>query len=159
LNQQFFQAIGKKDLSSVKKFVDQGVDINKSDNLFGYSPLMHAVHDRDNIELAKLFIDNGAEVNFIAKEGTTALTTAAERGNVQAVTLLLDNGANINYQMPNGFTALMSAAGNNKPEVVKILLAYGADKKIKDEKGLTALDYIVKQKNDEMMQLLRDVQK
>lgn len=156
-HQQFLQAIGKKNLVLLKQFVKQGVDINKPDDFFGFSPLMHAVHDRDNIAVAQFLIDNGAQVNFVSQIGTTALTNAAERGNVDAVALLLDHGADINYQMPNGFTALMSAAINNKPEVVKILLANGADKKTKDEQGLTALDYAIQQKNDEILQLLRNV--
>lgn len=155
-HRQLLQAIESKDLAKVKTLIGKGVDVNQPDDFFGFTPLIHAAHKRDNQEMIQFLISVGSDVNYTTKDGFTALMSAAERGNTQAVVLFIKNGANVNYQAPNGFTSLMSAAINNKPEVVNLLLQAGADVNLKDENGLSALDYVTRQKNEEIIQLLRD---
>ena len=52
-----------------------------------------------NVELVKMLLDAGADVNAPPAKSyraKTALQAAAERGNVELVRMLLDAGANVN---------------------------------------------------------------
>ena len=47
-------------------------------------------------EVAKLLIDNGAEVNAKDEDGATPLHLAAQKNTAAVVKLLIDNGAAVN---------------------------------------------------------------
>lgn len=50
----------------------------------------------DRIDVVKLILDAGADVNEVAANDSTALLTAAKKGNVGVVDILLKSGANVN---------------------------------------------------------------
>ncbi|WP_257266337.1 ankyrin repeat domain-containing protein [Endozoicomonas sp. ONNA2] len=80
------------------------------------------------VELARLLIEKGADVNYALKKGGfTALTCAAQIGFIEIVQLLIDNGANIDQAGNDGATPLYYAAQEGHTEIVKLLLAYDAD--------------------------------
>ncbi|MGU9951612.1 MAG: ankyrin repeat domain-containing protein [Gammaproteobacteria bacterium WSBS_2016_MAG_OTU1] len=61
--------------------------------------------------MAKVLLDNGANVNYEYKEdGMTALMFAAMQGHSEVAKVLLDNGANVNHENKDGWTTLMFAA-------------------------------------------------
>jgi len=101
----------------------------------GWTPLHHAVgKNRPDkaLEVAKLLIANGADVN--ARAGgfrETALHRASKRGLVDVVKLLLEKGANAKLANKGGWTPLHHAVGKNRPdkalEVAKLLIANGVD--------------------------------
>jgi hypothetical protein len=78
---------------------DKNVDINEiyacsmTSPTMGYTPLMCAV-EKGNIEIVKLLIENGADVNIKSGRGT-ALHIAVEYGYPDIVRLLLDKGAEV----------------------------------------------------------------
>ena len=94
---QLLQAIESKDLVMVKELIGKDVGINQPDDFFGFTPLIHAAHKRDNQEMMEFLISAGADVNYATKDGFIALMTAAERGNRQAVTLLIKNVSKKGY--------------------------------------------------------------
>lgn len=77
----------------------KNVDINEiyacsmTSPTMGYTPLMCAV-EKGNIEIVKLLIENGADVNVKSGRGT-ALHIAVEYGYPDIVRLLLDKGAEV----------------------------------------------------------------
>ena len=73
---------------------------------FVISPLMHAVGD---LELVKLLIANGADVNQKNFRGGTALMAAAIDGIPSVVRYLLEQGADVNASDKDGITALKCA--------------------------------------------------
>ena len=92
---------------------------------FVLSPLMHAV---DNLELVKLLIANGADVNQKNFRGSTALMAAAIDGIPSVVRYLLEQGADVNASDKDGTTALMFAEGRRayfdasyKEEIIQVL--------------------------------------
>ena len=64
------------------------------------------------VEIVRLLVENGAEVNNKNNDGTTALLWAASKGYLEIVRLLVENGAEVNSKNNDGTTALLSAASN-----------------------------------------------
>jgi hypothetical protein len=82
-----------------------GAEINPRENFF-MSPLMNAVED---LEMVKLLIAHGADVNQKNFRGATALMGAAAAGPPSVVKYLIEKGADVNARDKDGVTALMAA--------------------------------------------------
>lgn len=72
-------------------------------------------------------LDQGACVEAVAADGTTALMSAASAGHVEVVRLLLAHNAQVNAANNEGETALHVAVRDNQTAVVDILLEHGAN--------------------------------
>lgn len=121
-------------------------------------PLIEAASKGDAAEV-KEQIDRGVDVNICNIDGRTALIYAAWKGHVEVAKLLLIKGASVNYQCrshPN-YTALMCAVFSGHHEMVKLLLDNGADPNLKETMHGTALSFAIREKNDEIVKLLRSV--
>lgn len=105
-------------------------------NQLGETPLMLAAIN-NQLELAKVLIERGAEVN---KPGWTPLHYASTRGHRDMMRLLLDNDAYIDSESANGTTPLMMAAYSAPPLAVKLLLEEGADPTLVNSGNASALD-------------------
>jgi ankyrin repeat protein len=105
-------------------------------NQVGETPLMLAAIN-NQIELAKVLIDRGADVN---RPGWTPLHYAATRGHREMMRLLLDHEAYIDSEAANGTTPLMMAAYSAPALAVKLLLEEGADPTLTNHGNATALD-------------------
>lgn len=90
-------------------------------------------------EIAKLLLEQRADVNAKQSDGDTALIRAAASGNAPLVRLLIDQGAEVNAKGSEGKTPLMWALKRGDMELVAILLEKGADLSPKDQDGRTAL--------------------
>ena len=86
-------------------------------------------------------IQNGADVNWSARNGLTSLLWASLLGRVEVVRVLLENGADVNRaDNKRGWTALMVASYVGHINVVRVLVEKGADVNRADNSGETALD-------------------
>jgi ankyrin repeat protein len=75
-----------------------GVDAKAShDDGFQATPLVFAA-SIGNTELARVFIENGADVNAQDLHGQTALKHAAYQGRIELAEKLLEKGADINFK-------------------------------------------------------------
>lgn len=114
------------DMVEVKRFVNQGADVNETGE-GSDTPLTGAAR-RGHTEVARFLLEKGADVNKGRDhDGWTALRGAAQRGHKDTVQLLLDNGANVDERDEKLWTALMGAAWEGRLEIVKLLLDRGAD--------------------------------
>jgi len=86
-------AVRKGDINGVKALLDQDADANETS--FGNTPLVWASKEK-HIEIVKLLLDGGADVNAVAGMGWTALSEAAFHAETDIVNLLIDRGADIN---------------------------------------------------------------
>ena len=111
-----------------------------AENQLGETALMMAAIN-NQLELAKLLIEQGADVN---KPGWTPLHYAATRGHREMMRLLLDHDAYIDSESQNGTTPLMMAAYSASPLAVKLLLEEGADPTLANHGNATALDLAIK---------------
>ncbi|KLI55201.1 ankyrin repeat domain-containing protein, partial [Brachyspira hyodysenteriae] len=64
----------------------------------------------DNIEMAKLLIEHGSDINIKNKDGKNMIMIACEKGNEEMFNLLLENNADINEKSSWGASALIYAS-------------------------------------------------
>ncbi|WP_313807005.1 ankyrin repeat domain-containing protein [Flavobacterium sp.] len=79
-------AISKGDVTTVKKFIEYGANVNERNN--GMTPLMFAAR-YNNAEIAKILLDNGADLNAKDNNNKTALQHA-EAGKAEKVIEVLN---------------------------------------------------------------------
>lgn len=127
------------------------VEINYT-NHNGNTSLALAVMDK-HIEVAKLLIRYGADINKANNQGRTPLMQVED---LESAKLLLENGAKIDRVDHTGKTALMFASHHGKKEIVKLLLEYKANTKIVDEDGRAAYDFAVLNGKLETARLLEE---
>ncbi|XP_068625670.1 ankyrin repeat domain-containing protein 17 isoform X3 [Battus philenor] len=90
------------------------------------TPLMEAA-SAGHVDIVRLLIAHGADVNAVSGSGNTPLMYACAGGHEDCVRALLDNGANVEDHNENGHTPLMEvAASAGHVGVAKILLEHGA---------------------------------
>jgi len=120
--------IDKRNLTRVEMLIDRGiVGVNDELDIYGmHVPLTYAMYVQD-IEIAKMLIEKGADVNARVKGKRTALMLASENGYLEGAELLLEKGADIDAEDEYGRTALMYAAEEGHKDIVELLVEKGAD--------------------------------
>jgi ankyrin repeat protein len=111
-------------LKEVRRQLAWGVNVNKSHLFTRDTPLIEAAAN-GHMEVVKLLIENGADVNLKGEAWYGPLHAAAAKGHLEVVKILLENGADVNIFHHN--KPLHNAAMNGHIEVARILLAHGAD--------------------------------
>ncbi len=131
-NRNLLQAIEAGDIQAVRAALEEGADPNTE----GEDPnvkvgvevtalMLAARYNR--IEIAKVLIERGANVNGGNYAIGYPLQEAAEKGYLEMVTLLLSKGADVNTSADENYTALQGAVDERHTEVVEVLLKHGAD--------------------------------
>ncbi|ERE85572.1 ankyrin repeat and KH domain-containing protein 1 [Cricetulus griseus] len=93
------------------------------ENMFIFDLIVEDGH----VEVARLLLDSGAQVNMPADSFESPLTLAACGGHVELAALLIERGANLEEVNDEGYTPLMEAAREGHEEMVALLLAQGAN--------------------------------
>ncbi len=119
----------------------------------GDTALMLAA-ERGHIELVKVLLKNGADVNAANLNGETALMRA-ENDRAAAVKILLAHHANGNAGDIINCTPLMRAAYRGHVDVVKELLAHGADMNARNAFGNTAATLAARNGHNKVESMLR----
>ncbi len=118
LEDELLTAVRKSDVAGVKAAIAKGANVNFKYR-YDRSALSFAC-DRGNLEVVKLLLDAGAEIN--AKDsfyGATPLDWAAYKGSPELIRLLLDKGAT------GKESVLRSAVQQGQLEVLKVVLEKG----------------------------------
>jgi ankyrin repeat protein len=135
----------------IEALVEKGSDVNSKDK-DGLTPFIFAI-ERDKFELAKKFIEKGADLN--AKiDGKPLLINLIKKGdenrfqsyfnyNIRKTKTLLELGFDVNAKDDKNNTAK-----------TKTLLELGFDVNAKDDKNNTALYYAVLNKKNDLIELL-----
>jgi ankyrin repeat protein len=103
--------------------------------------------------VAKLLIENGADLQVEDVKGNTALHVACGKGSVELVQLLIDAKMDVNAQNNAGGTPLMWV---KKGLVARLVIERGADLANKDDDGDTALHLACAKGAVEVVQILVD---
>jgi ankyrin repeat protein len=144
----------------VRTLIEAGADVKaRSKNRF--SALLFAAQ-RGNVEMARMLLDAGADVNESAPDGiagdtnagrsfkpdtdAAALLVAIDSQHQPIARFLLERGADPNLNGA-GRTALHSAVQQAMPEIVKVLLAKGADPNARLTKPMPALSRLILQQH------------
>lgn len=126
----------------------------------GFTPLMNAIRKNAGNTVSTL-IKEGADVNYQAPSGETALGLAVSGDFVLFTKELIAAGADVNKRnTSSGRTPLIDAAINGNAEIVKMLLEAGADKNARvvlygQEVDENALTTAVNNGNSEIADILR----
>lgn len=111
-------------LKEVRRQLAWGVNANKR-HFFTRDTLLIEAAANGHLDVVKLLIENGADVNLKGEAWYGPLHAAAAKGHIEVVKILLENGADVNIFHHN--KPLHNAAMNGHIEVAEILLAHGAD--------------------------------
>lgn len=107
----------------VKQFLSLGADINSVSEDRGYTPVMDAVW-RGNLEITKLLVKKGAELNTINKEGQTNLVLAVGADKNDICKVLVEHGADPDIKDQMGMSAYGYATLFRKEKLIEILKPY-----------------------------------
>jgi uncharacterized protein len=139
---------------AVKALLAQKVDIDSSQG--DGTTALHWAAFRDDLEMAKMLIQAGANVRVTTRDGEiTPLFMACTNGSPAMVELLVKAGADVNGVKANGTTPLMTAAASGSADAVKILLDHGASVNAKETAhGQTALMFAAALNRDAVVRVL-----
>ncbi|MER9334243.1 ankyrin repeat domain-containing protein [Mesorhizobium sp. M0293] len=110
------------DVAAVAFALDKGAAVDELDGVTA----LYIACEGGNVELAKLLINRGADVNLPVSWQRTPLYAANKAGHAEIVKLLLDNGADPN-QVAKAQTPLHVAAENGCLQCVIHLVDAGAE--------------------------------
>ncbi|MEO1257569.1 MAG: M56 family metallopeptidase [Bacteroidota bacterium] len=124
---ELLRAVKKNDIEKVRKLAANS-DVNCEFRKEGEprSPL-NAAARKGYLEIGKILLAAGADVEYRTTGDEGALMGAARYGHLDFVKLMIENGANINRQVNGDGTALINAVRDGHYEVAKYLLENGAD--------------------------------
>lgn len=112
----------------INKYISEGGDVNFQDD--GGLTALTVV---EKIEIAKILLDNNADINKKGRDGYTPLMMAVRRDNINLIDFFIENNADLDMYDPEGNTALIIAAKNHKNDIFELLLKNGADPSINNE--------------------------
>lgn len=141
-------AIQAEDLDEIRSRLGGGEDVNEHWPWLIYRLAINPKPSPQSLEVARLFLDFGADVNALKGwNGQSALMIAIHFGNLHVAKLLISNGAMVGYSLPdNNITALhrcvrlaVTGSSDDALEIMKMLFAHGAKVNQTDRLGETAL--------------------
>jgi ankyrin repeat protein len=100
--------------------INAKVNVNMQDK-FGRTAL-HWAESRGDIDVCKILLDAGADVNIQEMEiGQTALHSAIWKEDIKIAQMLLNAGADVNLKDKKKRTVLKEVEKTNNPEMIKII--------------------------------------
>mmetsp|Transcript_25747 Transcript_25747/g.40397 ORF Transcript_25747/g.40397 Transcript_25747/m.40397 type:complete len:244 (+) Transcript_25747:104-835(+) len=110
-------------------------------HVMGKWTALHQCVRLTNVEMMKILIENGANLEITDVDGETPTFVVSSSTAPDVIKVLLDGGANPNAYAEDGWTCLMMSARNGDYESTKALLEAGADLYLgRDMFGRGALD-------------------
>ena len=143
----------KRDTATVRKLIDQKVDVN-APGADG-TPALHWLVRVDDFDTARRLIRAGADASKPNRYGVTPMSLASANGNAEMIALLLEAGADANVSDKQGETALMTASGVGNVDAVTTLLDHGATVDARDPAfQQTALMVAIRENHPDVVALL-----
>ena len=151
----FVECAKKGDIEPVKLFLDEGMDINAT-NEKGQTAIMRAA-EYQRTEVVTLLLEKGAGVHLRSNQHErTAFMEAASSGNCVIIKQLAERGAEINARDHTNYTPLHLACMWGHVEAVKLLIELGANPDIEDVTGVTPMIIAEQNGNAKVVQILKD---
>lgn len=144
-------AAERGDLNSVKNMLERGVNPDAMNN--GWTAL-HFAAQSGRMEIMKILLEKGADIEARAAGRVTPLYLAAVRGQVNAAALLLSNGAVVDVENRSGLTPLYAAAQRGDVPMVSCLLKAGANINHSGRNGWTPLHIAVQSGYSEIVEIM-----
>lgn len=137
-----------------------GASANSSSPQHSATPLMllaqgGPIDEAQSLEMLRILLDAGAELNATDRRGFTAVHMAAFMGHDAMLDALIGAGADVNLHAKDGSTALHFAAMGNQKRTAKYLLGIGFPKELKNASGETAFELAKKHKHNNVLPYLK----
>lgn len=138
---EIHRAIADGDVARVKDLLRQDPSLaNVPDEADRFSSLpLHLAAQGGDLEIVKVLLDAGVDVDCGDSDESTPLHVAAMNRHQDVVTLLLKHGADVNKRDRNGAYALSFAASGGDESIVRQILDAGADLNYINRQGVTLL--------------------
>ncbi len=117
-------ATANNDIDGVRFFSKAGALVINQRNKGGATSL-HIACRESNFEIAKILIENGANVNIVDNEGWSPLMRASLTGNKEIVEILLKNGAKAHLLNSLNESALIHATSSKCVECINQIVENG----------------------------------
>ena len=150
-NTLLMKMIRQHDVSSVRQLMKQGFSANFQQA--GATPL-NIVAEQGDLELARLLVQAGADLELRDQNGHTPLKRAATHGHLSVAKYLLDEGADVNAEDKRGNVPLNSAASHGNSALVSLLLEQGAEVNRSNKSGYSALMHAASHGHEAVVQQL-----
>ena len=139
-------------LQVTTRLVESNLGLSWFKLLFRKMSPLHVATERQELQIMKLLIDNGADVNIQDEYGMTPLHLAARDGWVDGLRCLLLHGADVgtmtgdlpHHARYSCVTALHLAAVCEQPDALTVLIEYGAALDAVDGEGATPFHWACK---------------
>jgi ankyrin repeat protein len=97
------------------------------------------------LDLARVLIENGLDINKMDENGLTTLSKEVEKKNYEQIEFLINCGADVNKKNINGKTLLLNEVmkGNSNYKMINFLVKNGADIDMRDSEEKTIIDDLV----------------
>lgn len=122
-------------LAVVQTLLAHGAAIDLPDGN-GYTPLFYTCSKNDKLEIAKVLVEYGADINYKTSNGDRLLHLVAESNNLRLLQYFLSKKALVNLRGCNTQTPLYIAAAKGYEQIVQALLQAGADA---NQLGMTSI--------------------
>jgi ankyrin repeat protein len=129
------------------------LDLNARGLFDDLTPLHLASRD-GHVEVARVLLEHGADVNVEDISKWTPLRHALDEGHVEIARVLLDKGADVGAQGVDDWMPLHWASRHGQVELVQVLLEHGADVDAKNVYGWTPYRRALDEGHVEVVQLL-----
>jgi len=153
--------------SVAKCFLSAGigdVQAQYTDDTTGYGNALNAACSSGSLEVVRLLVEAGADVNAMAGKDWLALVVAIRAcehrsgpTDFRVVEFLLQHGADVNRIMPGGNCPLYAVANDpiRSVEGVKLCLQAGADQSMRGSLGFTAFEMVGMLGSSDVFEVLR----
>lgn len=164
LNKAYLNAVKKGNFDDVKKYIQQGADINYSyiKSKFLSDPLNYAIggYNKDsNLAIIQFLLDNSINTTDKYHNPYRNIFYAILEGKYEATKLLINhNNFDINQRNYNEDTPLIYAAGLDFLDYVRSLVEHGADVYLEDRLDMTAYERALRSNRPQVVTYLQNVQ-
>lgn len=147
--------INTNNINKIKK----NINSDNIDTLYRDESLLMIACNKYKLNIIKLLLEAGANVNLQNDAGSTALILLCGTSHleytkiIEIIELLVEAGANLNLKDEIGETALIEACRHSNADsnikIIELLIKAGADLNIKGYQGCTSLMYVCEEDNIE----------
>lgn len=130
-------AAERGDVSTINRVMMAGGNVNVRDDL-GRTPL-HLAVAADKIEVFKVLLSEGADINAVANDLDTPWLLAGARGRTEMLGLMIPKGPDLSKLNRYGGTALIPACHYGYVDTVKLLLSAKINVDLINSLGWTCL--------------------
>lgn len=146
-----FTAVATNDIAEVEHLLDNGGNINyRQHGTF----LIHKAVREASLDMVKLLIDRGAEIESVDAMQNTPLLIAVKSGSVEKLQFLLAQGANIEASNSDRNTPVLLTTMLGSPAMLEVLVNHGASLQVHNFLAQGALELAFEYRRLENFQFL-----